>query len=97
MYCSIPVRAWIYSVLAVGAPGRLAENPLLVVLLQPLGGSLDTLGPDGGGDTVCVCAGTVAAEVLVHLVDNLVGGIRQGGQRSSSAGGDLLSCQDNVV
>lgn len=67
--------------LVVVAAGKLAEETLLVVLLEPVGGGLEALLADGGADAGLVGAGAVAVEVLVHLVDELVLGVRQAAHR----------------
>ena len=63
---------------AVDAAGELADEALLVVFLQPGGGGLETLLADGAADAGLGGSGAVTVQVLVHLVDNLVLGVREG-------------------
>lgn len=58
--------------LGVVAAGELANDADLVVLAQPGGGGGDPLLADSGGHTLSGGAGSVAVEVLVHLVDEQV-------------------------
>ena len=51
---------------------KLAQHALLPVGLQPRGSTNDALDADLRAHTVGACAGPVAVEVLVHLVDDLV-------------------------
>jgi hypothetical protein len=62
----------------VDAAGELADEALLVVFLQPGGGGLETLLADGAADAGLGGSGAVTVQVLVHLVDNLVLGVREG-------------------
>ena len=65
--------------LIIGAAGKLAEDTLLVVGLQPGGSSSETLGADGGRDAGGAGTGAVGVEVLVHFVDDFVLGVGEGG------------------
>lgn len=55
--------------LGVDTGANLAENTLLVVVLEPLRGNGETLGANGAADAGLVGAGAVRVEVLVHLVE----------------------------
>ena len=72
----------------VAAAGILANDALLAMLLEPLGCSGNALGADGGAHAVRVRAGAVAVQVLVHLVDNVVGGVGQAEETGAVAAGD---------
>lgn len=50
-----------------GASTHLAKETLEVVLFEPIGGGLETLNADGGGDTSAGGTGTVGVEVLMHF------------------------------
>lgn len=77
--------------LVVGTGANLAENTLLVVVLEPLGSNGETLSTDGGADAGLVGAGAVRVEVLVHLVEELLaGGIRRISQVLESVAGAAL-------
>ena len=66
--------------LAVRPTSELAQHAALVVLLQPLSGADDAVDADSGGDAGRAGARAVGIEVLVHLVDELVLGIGEGGE-----------------
>ena len=74
------------NALGVVTTSKLANDTLLLVVLEPLSRSLETLLEDGGRDAVCRGTGAVGVEVLVHLVDELVLGIFQVDEGRAIAG-----------
>jgi len=63
--------------LAVGASCEFADDALLAVGAEPLGGAGHALRTDGPRHTHVRRAGVVRVQVLVHLVDQLVGRVGQ--------------------
>ena len=70
----------------VGATGELADDAELAVGAEPVGGSGNALGANGGADADIAGARSIGVEVLVHLVDDLVLGVGQGNQVSVDRG-----------
>lgn len=55
--------------------GVLANDALFAVVFEPLGRDGDALGADGGAHAIRMRARAVLVQVLVHLVDDVVGRI----------------------
>jgi hypothetical protein len=72
------------SVVAAGT--HLAQESLLVVGLQPVGGSHQTLGSDGGRDASGRRSRSIGVKVLVHLVGHVVVRVAKVDEGGSIAG-----------
>ena len=63
--------------LTISTACELADDAFLAVGTEPVRGTCDAFGTDGRTDADVGCAGPVAVEVLVHLIDDSVVGVGQ--------------------
>lgn len=68
--------------------GVLADDAHLAVILEPLGRGGDALRANGGAHAIFMRAGAILVQILVHLIDDVVGRIRQAEEAVAVAAGD---------